>query len=64
VNDGDVETTVGFWELSFRVGRSSCDCPDYEKSVIPRGIAAEGGDPAYPGFFTMEPEMVARDFCF
>jgi len=27
-------------------------------------IAAEGGDPAYPGVFAMEPEMLHKDFLF
>ena len=35
-----------------------------DKSVIARGIAAEGGDSAYPGVFAMEPKMLPRDFLF
>src|SRR5712671_2172760 len=34
---------------------------DWDKSVIPSGIPAEGGD---PGFFAVEPEMVPRVFHF
>src|SRR5712671_872326 len=36
----------------------------HDKSVLPRGIADEGGNTAYPGIFAVEPKMVPRDFYF